>query len=225
MIKSKLGFILYSLALILISTLISVYCVQYFTKASVRELTNEQPDLIKFEDNRLTLSPAKDTDSVIEIFSYECHFCAVHEKDIQALPSMLPAGKRLIQIHMSRPGTKFSTTDTLFATLTVMGVEKNYREKIYEAVLKEKIDFADERVRDTWLQDNGINVEAFHKVSGSAETAELLKYMRDLTGFYKIMATPTFIINKKWVALQDRPYPEFNQQILSLVEKDRPLEK
>ena len=141
------------------------------------------------------------------------------------MAARLPAGKSFRQLHLSLPGAAFSRTDTLFATLTVMGIEKQYREKIYHAINEEHIDLGTQAVRDMWLQKNNIDVAAFDKASTSAQTQALLNYMAKISAYYKIRGTPTFIINKKWVALQDRSYPAFSDHLLSLVEKDLPLEK
>ncbi len=49
--------------------------------------------------------------------------------------------------------------------------------------------------------------------------------MTKVSGHYKIKATPTFIVNKKWMAVQDRDFPEFADHLLSLLQHDKPLEQ
>lgn len=187
--------------------------------------SSEYQDLTSLNTHEIAASPVKDSDTVIEIFAYGCHYCALNEDKINEIVERLPAGKSFVQLHLSSPGSSFSRTDTLFAALTVMGIEKKYREKIYHAINEEHIDLGTQAVRDMWLQKNNIDVAAYDKASTSEQARDLLNYMAKVTQYYKIRATPTFIVNKKWVALQDRKYPAFNDHLLSLVQHDQPLEK
>lgn len=223
--NNRIALLVYSLALIIISIAITIGAVRYFTAASIDSGTSDLQDLKQLSVEDVAKSPVADRDTLIEIFSYNCHYCALNEDNIAEMATRLPAGNKLLQLHLSSPGATFSRTDNLFATLTVMGIEKQYRKKIYSAVNDERIDLGTPAVRDMWLQKNDIDVATFHKVSASEETRTLMDYMAKISEFYQVRATPTFIVNKKWIALQDREYPDFSDHILSLFEKDRPLEK
>ncbi|WP_312581698.1 DsbA family protein [Atlantibacter hermannii] len=217
--------VIYATLFIIIFCAIAFAAMKYLSPTASTANKDELKDLIQLSATEAAASPVEDSDSLIEIFAYGCHYCAINENNLSKMAARLPAGKSFRQLHLSLPGAAFSRTDTLFATLTVMGIEKQYREKIYHAINEEHIDLGTQAVRDMWLQKNNIDVAAFDKASTSAQTQALLNYMAKISAYYKIRGTPTFIINKKWVALQDRSYPAFSDHLLSLVEKDLPLEK
>ncbi|CAI1720516.1 Uncharacterised protein [Serratia entomophila] len=52
----------------------------------------------------------------------------------------------------------------------------------------------------------------------------MLGYMTAVSSYYQINATPSFIVNRKWLATQDRDFPAFSKQLLSLLQHDKPLE-
>jgi thiol:disulfide interchange protein DsbA len=106
-----------------------------------------------------------------------------------------------------------------------MGIEPQHRESAYNAIIKDKIDLSNPVNRDKWLTKNGIDLAAYNKASQTPQVAELLDYMTKVSGHYKIRATPTFIVNKKWMAVQDRDFPEFADHLLSLLQHDKPLEQ
>lgn len=106
-----------------------------------------------------------------------------------------------------------------------MGLEEQYRQQAYEAVLNEKLDIGSEAVRNAWLQKIGIDIADYNRASATQAAKDLEKYMADVSAYYDIRATPSFIVNKKWIALQDRKFPAFADNLLSLLQHDRPLEK
>jgi thiol:disulfide interchange protein DsbA len=106
-----------------------------------------------------------------------------------------------------------------------MGIEGKYTEIIYNDILKNNVDLSDEKTLDNWLVKNSIDVTAYKSVRQSQEVKDKLKFMLDVSQNYNIKATPAFIINKKWVSLQDRDYPEYSDNILSLLKTDKPLSK
>lgn len=223
--KNRTALFIYSAALILISIAITLAAIRFLAPGDSAAKSEEFKDLTELTANEAAASPVKDDDTVIEIFAYSCHYCALNENNIDELAKRMPAGKKLVQLHLSAPGAAFSRTDSLFATLTVMGIEKQYREKIYRAINDDLIDLGNPAVRDMWLRQNNIDLALFTKVAASEQVKTLLDYMAKISIFYKVRATPTFIVNKKWIALQDRKYPAFSNHILSLVENDRPLEQ
>ncbi|MNE92297.1 DSBA-like thioredoxin domain protein [compost metagenome] len=106
-----------------------------------------------------------------------------------------------------------------------MGIEPQHRESAYNAVIKQQSDLSKPQNLDSWLMENGIDLAAYHAASKTPQVAELLSYMTIVSDHYKINATPTFIVSKKWLALQDRDFPEFADHLLSLLQHDKPLEQ
>lgn len=177
-----------------------------------------QQVLTALSPEKLEKSPIVDGQDIVEIFSYGCHYCAINEDNVEALEKNMPAGKKFVRLHLSLDGQGgLARYAPVFATLQVMGIEDAHRESAYDAVIKNHIDLGDPAKRDAWLQDNKINVDEYMKVSQSAEVKNLLDYMTRVTQYYEINATPSFIVDKKWIAIQDRDFPSFSEKLLNIL--------
>lgn len=223
--KRILPILAYTVFVAVVSALITTAWFHYFV-LNQNSSEEEQQALTFLSADKLSKSPVKDGQDIIEIFSYGCHFCALNENNVEALEKRMPAGKKLVRLHFSLDNQGgLARFAPVFATLQVMGIEEAHRESAYDAVLKNKIDLGDAVKRTAWLQENKINVDEYNKVSQTPEVKELLDYMTKVTQYYDINATPIFIVNKKWVAIQDREFPAFSDNLLSLLEHDKALEK
>ncbi|MEQ9723607.1 DsbA family protein [Yersinia alsatica] len=206
---------------ILISSLITTAYFHYFVLNQ-----DTQETLFSVSSSDVENSPIKDDKSIIEIFSYGCHYCAINEENVAQLESRMPEGTRFIRLHISSDKTTgLGRFAPMFATLSVMGIESQHRASAYKAVLEDNIDFSDNSKLEAWLKANDIDVAKYQQVRQSAEVKELVAYMTAVTAHYKVDATPTFIVGKKWIALQDREFPAFSDHLLSLLEHDKALEK
>lgn len=178
----------------------------------------EQQVLTSLSSEKLNKTPIADGDDIIEIFSYGCHYCEINEKNVEALEKRMPAGKKLVRVHLSLDSqVGLARYAPVFATLEEMGIEETYRQSAYDAVMKDKTDLGDPTMRDAWLKTNQIDLAEYHKVSQSAEVKKRLDYMTRVSQYYDINATPTFIVAKKWVAIQDRDFPAFSDKLLSIL--------
>lgn len=221
MFKSKVFFIGYTLLVILISSLITTAYFHYFVLNQ-----DEQETLFSVSNSEVENSPIKDDKTIIEIFSYGCHYCAINEENVTQLENRMPEGTRFIRLHISSDNTTgLGRFAPIFAILSVMGIEPQHRQSAYKAVLEDNIDLSDNSQLEAWLKTNDIDVAKYQQVSQSAEVKALIAYMTAVTAHYKIDATPTFIVGKKWIALQDREFPAFSDNLLSLLEHDKALEK
>ncbi|CQD42334.1 putative thiol:disulfide interchange protein [Yersinia mollaretii] len=219
--RNKGFFIGYTLLVILISSLITTACFHYFVLNQ-----DTQETLFSVSDSEIANSPIKDDKTIIEIFSYGCHYCAINEENVAQLEKRMPEGSRFIRLHISSDRTSgLGRFAPMFATLSVMGIESQHRQSAYKAVLEDNVDFSDNSQLENWLKANGIDVAKYQQASQSEEAKTLIAYMTAVTAHYKIDATPTFIVGKKWIALQDREFPAFSDHLLSLLEHDKALEK
>ncbi|WP_380183024.1 thioredoxin domain-containing protein [Kalamiella sp. sgz302252] len=222
MLKNKIGLFIYTLVVIVISSLITT---AYFHHFVLRPLP-EYEALISLSEGMVKKSPIKEDNTIIEIFSYGCHYCSANEENVNKLAEQMPAGTRLVRLHFnSKSGAGLASFSSLFSTLTVMGVEPQYRQKMYDAVLKEHLDLSQAEVRDGWLKQQGIDPEIYAQVSQSSQVQELQNYLTEVSSYYQIQATPSFIVNKKWLATQEGEFSDFTQQLLSLLQHDKPLVK
>jgi len=222
--KRTLLVLAYTIFIAVISALITT---AWFHTFVLNQTSNsEQQALVSLPANKVAKSPIAEGEDIIEIFSYGCHYCAVNEKNVAALEKRLPAGKKLVRLHfnLDKQGglARFAP---VFATLQVMGIEEAQRENAYQAVIKDKVDLGDPEQREAWLEKNKINVSEYNATRQSAKVKDLMDYMTRVTQYYEINATPAFIINKKWVALQDSDFSTFADKLLTLLETDGAPEK
>ena len=212
--------ILYVLAYtVFVAVISAVITTAWFHNFVLNQSSDDgQQVLTSISAEKLTKSPIADGQDIIEIFSYGCHYCEINEKNVDALEKNMPAGKKLVRLHLSLDNQGgLARYAPVFATLQVMGIEEAHRQSAYDAVMKHKIDLGDPAKRDAWLEENKIDVAEYRKVSQSAEVKKLLDYMTRVSQYYDINATPTFIVAKKWVAIQDRDFPSFSEKLLSIL--------
>ncbi|BFO11652.1 DsbA family protein [Serratia rubidaea] len=222
MFKKPLALIVYTLFIIVISSLITTAYIHYFVLDGQHE---DIPALTSIGDEQIKNSPIKEDNTIVEIFSYGCHYCAINEGNVKNLESQLPSGSKLVRLHIGNPqNSGLSAYAPLFATLSVMGLEEKYRESAYQAIIKERQDLSDPAQLGQWLQDNGIDRTDYRSASQSQDVKDLLAYMTAVSEYYQVNATPSFIVNKKWLAQQDSDFPTFSKKLLSLLKNDSPQE-
>ena len=222
MFRTPLFITAYTLVVIIISSLITTAYFHYF----VLDTGSEQQSLVALDSYHIKNSPFKEENTIIELFSYGCHYCALNEENIDKLEARMPAGSKLIRLHINNEKMGgLASFSPLFATLTVMGIEPQHRQSAYNAIIKDQIDLSNPKNRDSWLSEQGIDPAEYARISQTPQVKALLDSMTEITRYYNIDATPTFVVNRKWLALQDREFPEFADHLLSLLQHDKPLEQ
>jgi thiol:disulfide interchange protein DsbA len=214
---------LYSLFIAVISALSTT---AYFHAFVLNKNEQSAQDLLtSISADKIANSVIKEGEDIIEILSYGCHYCAANEENVQQLEKRLTTGKKLVRLHISyEDQSGLGRYAPVFATLDAMGIEAKYRESAYQAVNKQSIDLGDTTQLNAWLKSNEINQDEYNKARQSPAVNKKLEYMTQVTRDYKISVTPTFIIAKKWVAIQDRAFPNFADQLLSLLNTDSAVE-
>ncbi|STB68618.1 thiol:disulfide interchange protein [Citrobacter freundii] len=213
---SRTGFSLYSFFLIVISSLITVlyYHLFIFNTFSTNGEKNQTFKKVSVEE--VINSPIQKDNSIIEVISYGCHYCAANEDNVSEISRSLPLGSSFEKIHIVDNKSALASYAPIFATLTEMGVEEKYRDSAYNAIIIRNIDLTDEKLLTSWLEKNNINTAEYKSASQSDAVKKRLAYMAEVTKHYDIKATPMFIINKRYVVAQDREFPEFSEYILEL---------
>ncbi|MDV5142314.1 DsbA family protein [Chimaeribacter arupi] len=217
--KNILYFLAYTLLVIGISSWCTTMWIEKFVLSG-----GQQEMLVDKGEEGAANSPVRDENAIIEVFSYACHFCQQSSNDVQALEANMPAGKKVVYLHINDgSGNWLSGSARVFATLNVMGIEKQHRAALYDAVINQQLNTSDIQQFNAWLTKNGINVETYRQAEASAEVADALDYMKAVTAYYKINGTPAFIIGKRWVTYQDSEFGEFSKKMIGLLaSQDKP---
>ncbi|CAM3175512.1 Thiol:disulfide interchange protein DsbA [Klebsiella spallanzanii] len=207
----------YTFLVALISSLITVLCYHLFV-FNTFSLDSSKPSALREIDRAtVAVSPIKHENSIIEVMSYGCHYCASNEEDIEKLAATLPANSTFEVIHITAERNGLAVYAPVFATLEVMGIERQLRDQAYNSVMTRGINLADSELLDVWLKKNDIDVVKYHQIRQSKAVADRLEYMAKITELYDINATPLFIVNKKYVVAKDRQFPEFADYMRQLL--------
>ncbi|HEY4468352.1 MAG TPA: DsbA family protein [Klebsiella sp.] len=211
----------YTFLVALISSLITVLCYHIFVFNTFSLDSSKPSALRRIDSATVASSPIKHEKSIIEVISYGCHYCASNEDDIEKFAATLPADSTFEVIHITAERNGLAVYAPVFATLEAMGLERQMRDQAFNAVLTRGINLADDETLNGWLQKNNIDAEKYHQLRQSKAVVERLEYMAKITELYDINATPLFIVNKKYVVVKDRQFPEFAGYMRQLLTQDK----
>ncbi len=154
----------YTFLVALISSLITVLCYHIFV-FNTFSLDSSQPSALREIDSAtVASSPIKNEKSIIEVMSYGCHYCASNEEEIEKFAATLPADSAFDVIHITAERNGLAIYAPVFATLEVMGLERQMRDRAFNAVLTRGINLADDDALNGWLKKNDIDVEKYHQI-------------------------------------------------------------
>ncbi|MCS3430274.1 DsbA family protein [Klebsiella sp. BIGb0407] len=207
----------YTFLVALISSLITVLCYHVFVFNTFSQANNSVEMLRKIDSATVASSPIKNENSIIEVMSYGCHYCAANEEDIETFAATLPEDITFEVIHINAERNGLAVYAPVFATLEVMGLEREMRDRAFNAVMTRGINLTDDNELNSWLEKNNIDVTKYHQTRQSKAVTDRLEYMASITRLYEINATPLFIINKKVVVAKDRQFPEFGDYMRQLL--------
>jgi protein dithiol oxidoreductase (disulfide-forming) len=101
-----------------------------------------------------------------------------------------------------------------------------YHEKVFDAIHRDKVNFASNSKRDEWFKANGIDPAKFAEVEKSFAVVSKLSRARQLTQSYKVDSVPRIIVNGKYVTSAeqaggvDKLFPEVDQ-LIAMARKDK----
>ncbi|KNC95736.1 thiol:disulfide interchange protein DsbA/DsbL [Trabulsiella odontotermitis] len=213
----RAGIISYSLFLIIVSALMTVLCYHLFVFNTFATDDTQTQALREVSAEQVKNSPIKDDNSIIEVMSYGCHYCAANEENLTEFTRTLPPGAVFKTIHITSDTNGLAAYAPVFATLEEMGLEEKTRDSAYNAIITRNVNLADEQTLLTWLVKNNIDVKQFQATRQSDAVKARLANMAEITRHYDITATPMFIINKRYVVAQDRDFPDFAKRMQQLL--------
>ncbi|WP_075181473.1 DsbA family protein [Pantoea sp. 1.19] len=207
----------YSLVLIIVSSLATILCYHLFVFNTFSDANSPSATFRELNDAEVKNSPISEDNTIIEVLSLGCHYCAVNADKLQDFARTLPANARFQVIHLTQDGRGLSAWAPLFATLEVMGIEERFRDSAWHAIITRSSDLNDPQTLQRWLADHHIDEAAFQQARHSDAVRARLQYMADVTRFYRIDATPMFIINKRYVVAQDSDFAAFAARMRQLL--------
>jgi len=155
-----------------------------------------------------TLSPPQPTEGggkieVIEFFWYGCPHCYTLEPAVVAWVKKAPQDvvfKRVPAI----PSEAWAEHAKMFYTLEAMGKLDEYHQKVFDAIHKSNVNLNNKKLRDEWLQKNGIDPAKYAEMEKSFSVATKVNRAKQLTYAYKVESVPRVTVNGKYVTTAEQ---------------------
>jgi protein dithiol oxidoreductase (disulfide-forming) len=149
------------------------------------------------------LTPPQATDGsgkieVVEFFWYGCPHCYALEPAVNAWLKTAPKDVVFKRIP-AFPNDVWGQGAAMYYTLEAMGILDQYHQKVFDAIHRDKVNFANKSNRDAWLKTNGIDPVKYAEVEKSFAVISKLARARQLTQSYKVDSVPRIIVNGKYV--------------------------
>ena len=153
------------------------------------------------------LNPPQPTQSgakveVIEFFWYGCPHCYTLEPSVQSWAKKAPADvvfKRVPAI----PSDSWADHARLFYTLEAMGKLEEYHQKVFDAIHKSNVNLANKKIRDEWLQKNGIDPAKYAEMEKSFSVSTKMNRAKQMTYNYKVDSVPRVAVNGKYAVTME----------------------
>ncbi len=141
---------------------------------------------------------------VIEFFSYTCIHCYRLEPAVESWAAKLPAhvSFRREQIVWSK---EMEPLARLFATQRQMGLLDKLHKPVFDAMMRDKQNLADEKLLTPFLKAQGVDVNAFLQTSKSFGMASQVSRAAKMTRDYQIEGTPTFVVAGRYATMAAEP--------------------
>ena len=140
----------------------------------------------------------KDKIEVIEIFWYGCPHCYTMERFVSEWLKEKPDDVAFIRVP-AVTNEKWLPLAKTFFTARKLGVLKDLHRQLYDAIHKEKRALNTDAEIRVFMEENGVDGDAFMNVYNSNEINLVLKEIYEFTINYRIASVPAFIINNKYI--------------------------
>ena len=96
------------------------------------------------------------------------------------------------------PSDSWGEHARIFYTLESMGKLEEFHQKVFDAIHKQNINLANKKLREEWLQKNGIDPAKYAEVEKSFTVATKMNRAKQLTYAYKVDSVPRLYVNGKY---------------------------
>jgi thiol:disulfide interchange protein DsbA len=154
------------------------------------------------------LNPAQPTESggkveVIEFFWYGCPHCYTLEPAVVSWAKKMPADVVFKRVP-ALPSDSWGEGARMFYTLEAMGKLEDMHQKVFDAIHKHNVNMNNKKVRDEWLQKNGIDPAKYAEVEKSFTVATKVNRAKQMTYAYRVESVPRVVVNGKYVVTAEQ---------------------
>jgi thiol:disulfide interchange protein DsbA len=162
---------------------------------------------------------------VLEFFWYGCPHCYTLESSVAAWSKKAPQDVVFRRVH-ALPSEAWAEHARLFYTLESMGKLEELHQKVFDAIHKQNVNLANKKLRDEWLQKNGVEPAKYAEVEKSFTVSTKMNRAKQLTYAYKVDSVPRLAVNGKYVITMegagsiDRVF-QIVDQVVGIARKDK----
>ena len=154
------------------------------------------------------LNPAQPTESggkveVIEFFWYGCPHCYTLEPAVVSWAKKMPADVVFKRVP-ALPSDSWGEGARMFYTLEAMGKLEEMHQKVFDAIHKHNVNMNNKKIRDEWLQKNGIDPAKYAEVEKSFTVATKVSRAKQMTYAYRVESVPRVVVNGKYVVTAEQ---------------------
>jgi len=186
-----------------------------------------QADLVEGKDWRALSPPQPSADSerikVFEFFSYGCPHCASLNPLINAWAEQQPkdVGFRRVPVTFGRAA--WANLARLYYALEVDGSLAELDQAVFDALTNQRVNLYTETNILKWIEQQGLDADAFAKTFNSFAVEVALGRARDLESRMRIDAVPRIVVDGRYVVVGEgvRGYEGLLRITDALVERAR----
>ena len=101
------------------------------------------------------------------------------------------------------PSDSWADHARLFYTLEAMGKLEEFHPKVFDAIHKSNVNLGNKKIRDEWLQKNGIDPAKFAEMEKSFSVATKMNRAKQMTYAYKVESVPRVTVNGKYAVTME----------------------
>lgn len=142
-------------------------------------------------------TPSNGKIEVLDFYSYSCFHCSNLYPVMQKWSKEIDKGK----IDIKRIQVVFDERYEPLARLAyaIDHGFNNLEKAAYDAIINKGIDLSNASKRIEWLKGNGVDSDKFESIYNSFAANNSVKEAKELTKEYNVEATPTIVINGRYV--------------------------
>ena len=184
-------------------------------------------DLVEGRDWRAMSPPQSSADQaqieVLEFFSYGCSHCGSLNPLIKAWAEQLPDDVTFRRVPVTFGRTAWANLARLYYALELDGSLAQLDQAVFDAVTQDRVNLYTEKNIRKWIDQQGLDADAFGKTFNSFAVEAALGRARDLEARMRIDAVPRIIVDGRYVVIGEgvRGYEDLLRITDALVQRAR----
>lgn len=153
----------------------------------------------EYSEIQVTTNPVKNKATVLEFFWYGCVHCAKLDESFSLISEKYKNNKDVSVIYVPAIPSKAWEYEARLFYAVANSKRLDLHSKIFEAIHHDKVDFKNKIQFVNFFNKNNANGEEIYKEMSSFGVEQKINQAIELTKTFKIMSTPTVIVNNRYL--------------------------